>query len=57
MKQDILFKDDSFVFSYRVGGILIQNDHLLLQKPKKDDFGDHRRTCALPGNQRGDIET
>jgi len=38
MAQDILFKTDSFVFSYRVGGILIYNDKILLQKPKNDDY-------------------
>jgi len=48
MKQNILFKNDSFIFSYRVGGILIRNDHLLLQKPKNDDYaiiGGH--ICSL----------
>lgn len=37
MKKDILFKKDDFIFSYRVGGILIYNDKILLQKPLKDD--------------------
>ena len=48
MEQDILFRNDSFIFSYRVGGILIQNEHLLLQKPKNDDYaiiGGH--VCSL----------
>ncbi len=36
--MDILFKNDDFVFSYRVGGILIHNDKILLQRPKNDDY-------------------
>lgn len=36
--KDILFKTDDFVFSYRVGGILIHNGRILLQKPKNDDY-------------------
>ena len=38
MPKDILFKEEDFVFSYRVGGIAIRNGHILLQKPKNDDF-------------------
>ena len=38
MSKDILFKTEDFVFSYRVGGVLIQNNKILLQKPKNDDF-------------------
>lgn len=38
MGKDILFKTEEFVFSYRVGGVLIKNDKILLQKPKNDDF-------------------
>ena len=34
--MDILFKNDDFVFSYRVGGILIRNGKILLQRPKND---------------------
>lgn len=34
---DILFKTDTFVFSYRVAGILIRNNKILLQKPQHDD--------------------
>lgn len=37
MEKDILFKTEEFVFSYRVGGILIKNNKILLQKPKNDD--------------------
>lgn len=36
--MDILFKNDDFVFSYRVGGILIHNGKILLQRPKNDDY-------------------
>lgn len=38
MSQDILFKTDDFVFSYRVGGILVHDDKLLLQRPFHDDY-------------------
>lgn len=38
MSRDILFNTEDFIFSYRVGGILIKNDKILLQKPKNDDF-------------------
>lgn len=37
MNKDILFKTEEFVFSYRVAGILIRNNKILLQKPKNDD--------------------
>lgn len=33
MGRDILFKQEEFVFSYRVGGILIQDEKILLQRP------------------------
>ena len=36
--MDILFNNDDFVFSYRVGGILIRNGKILLQRPKNDDY-------------------
>ena len=36
MSRDILFKTDDFIFSYRVGGLLIRNDKILLQKPRND---------------------
>lgn len=36
--KDILFKTDDFVFSYRVGGILIRENKILLQRPKNDDY-------------------
>ena len=38
MKQDILFKTDSLIFSYRVGGILIHDGSILLQKPANDGY-------------------
>lgn len=38
MKKDILFKTEEFVFSYRVGGILLHEDKILLQKPVNDDY-------------------
>ena len=34
---DILFCTDSYVFSYRVAGVCIQNGKVLLQKPADDD--------------------
>ena len=36
--MDILFKNDDFVFSYRVGGILKHNGKILLQRPKNDNY-------------------
>jgi ADP-ribose pyrophosphatase YjhB (NUDIX family) len=41
--QEIILKTDTFVFSYRVAGILIRDDKILLQKPVDDDG------YALPG--------
>lgn len=38
MNRDILYKHEDLVFSYRVGGILIQNGKILLQRPNGDDF-------------------
>ncbi len=34
--HDILFKTDGWVFSYRVGGILIRDGKILLQRPPGD---------------------
>ena len=48
--KDILFKTDDFVFSYRVGGILIHNGRILLQKPKNDDY-------AIIGGHISSMET
>ena len=36
--MDVLFKNDNFVFSYRVGGILTHKGKILLQRPKNDDY-------------------
>lgn len=41
--MDILFKTDEYVFSYRVAGICIHNDKVLLQKPTNDN------AFAFPG--------
>lgn len=38
MSRDILFKTEDHVFSYRVGGILVENGRILLQR---DIFGNH----------------
>lgn len=37
MGKDILYKTEDFVFSYRVAGILIRDNKILLQKPSNDD--------------------
>ena len=37
MSQDILFKTEDHVFSYRVGGILVENGKVLLQRDKNGD--------------------
>lgn len=34
---DILFNTDTFIFSYRTGGILMRNSKILLPKPQNDD--------------------
>lgn len=34
--QDILFKTEDSVFSYRVAGVVVENDCVLLQKPDND---------------------
>lgn len=36
--MDIRFKEKDFIFSYRVGGILINDGKILLQRPKNDDY-------------------
>ena len=36
--RDILFKEPDFVFSYRVGGVLMHDDHVLLQRPDDDGY-------------------
>ena len=49
--SDILFKTDDYVFSYRVAGICIQNDRILLQKPTNDNG------FAFPGGHAAFGET
>ena len=34
---DILFKTDDYIFSYRVGGVLIHNGKVLMQNADGDD--------------------
>ena len=34
---DILFKTDDYIFSYRVGGVLIHNGKVLMQNAEGDD--------------------
>lgn len=43
MGRDILFKSEGDLFSYRVAGILIRNETVLLQRPANDDG------YAIPG--------
>lgn len=50
MSNDILFKTDGHVFSYRVAGLLVQNNKILLQR---DKLGDH----AVPGGHVSFMET
>ena len=35
--SDILFKTDDYIFSYRVGGLLIRDGKVLMQKADVDD--------------------
>lgn len=48
---DILFKTSDYIFSYRVAGILIRNDQVLLQRPVGDSG------YAFPGGHVGFGET
>ena len=50
MKKDILFNVDDFLFSFRVGGILLRDNKILLQKPKDDDY-------AIIGGHISSMET
>lgn len=43
MSNDILFKTNEYVFSYRVAGLLLHNGKVLLQKPQNDTV------YAVPG--------
>ena len=36
MDKDLVFRQDDFIFSYRVAGILIHDNKILLQRPKND---------------------
>jgi 8-oxo-dGTP pyrophosphatase MutT (NUDIX family) len=49
--NDILFRSDNFMFSYRVAGILVQNGKVLVQKP------DDSVAYAFPGGHVGLGET
>ena len=49
--EDLLFRRNGRVFSYRVAGICIQNGRLLLQKPTNDDG------FAFPGGHAAFGET
>ncbi len=45
--SDILYFNEDYIFSYRVGGVLIRDGKILLQKPKNDDYaiiGGHVQT-------------
>jgi ADP-ribose pyrophosphatase YjhB (NUDIX family) len=42
--EDILFSTEDYVFGYRVAGILVNNNKVLLQKPTNEDNG-----YAFPG--------
>lgn len=48
--MDIKFKTDDFIFSYRVGGIPVQNGKILLQRSKNDDY-------AIIGGHIANMET
>lgn len=48
--RDILFKEEDFIFSYRVAGILMHEGRILLQRPVDDDF-------AIPGGHVAAFET
>ena len=50
MSLDILYKEPDFVFSYRVGGILIHRGKILLQKPSNED-------CSIIGGHVSRMET
>lgn len=36
--MDILFENNNYVYSYRVGGIVVHNHKILLQKPLNEDY-------------------
>lgn len=43
MSKDIIFKTAEYVFSYRVAGLLVHNEKVLLQRPQNDT------SYAIPG--------
>lgn len=48
MGADLLFKQEDFIFSYRVAGIVVRDGKMLLQRPKNDSYayiGGH--VCAF----------
>ena len=49
MGRDILFREPEFVFSYRIGGVLLHNGCLLLQRDKNGDY-------AFPGGHVAALE-
>ena len=49
MSRDILFKEADFVFSYRIGGVLLHNGCVLLQRDKNGDY-------AFPGGHAAALE-
>lgn len=51
MQQDILFSNEDFIFSYRVAGILIHDNKILLQKPK------HEQGYSMIGGHIKSLET
>lgn len=50
VNRDVLYKEQDFVFSYRVGGILIHNGRILLQKPLNEEY-------SIIGGHVGRMET
>lgn len=50
MQKDIFFKTDDFLFSFRVGGILIHGDKILLQSLQNDGY-------AIIGGHVSGLET
>lgn len=35
--RDLIFKEENFIFSYRVAGVIVQNGRVLMQKEPHDD--------------------
>lgn len=49
--RDILYKNEDFIFSYRVGGILIDNGRILLQRYKNDYTVIGGHVCGMETNE------